>query len=114
MALFTVITVNVRGLRDMGKRGGVFQYLSCVSFQVCFLQEVHLRDMGDVPVFSKEWAKGESRWGMGGCTPLGWGFCLGIGTFVWCFFPSVIQGRVLVVDADWKGGEVSFEHLCTC
>lgn len=63
MVSFTIVTVNVRGLRDKGKRGGVFQYLSSVPLQVCFLQEVHLRDMGDVSVFTRGWAKGESRWG---------------------------------------------------
>ena len=46
MSLFSVLTVNVRGMRNGGKRGCVFQYLSQVSFQVCFLQEVHLRDGG--------------------------------------------------------------------
>ena len=66
MSLFSVLTVNVRGMRNGGKRGCVFQYLSQVSFQVCFLQEVHLRDGGDVGVFSGGWLKGESRWGVGG------------------------------------------------
>lgn len=45
----------------MGERGGIFQYLSQVSFQVCFLQEVHLRDGGDVQDFSGHWIKSESR-----------------------------------------------------
>lgn len=93
MALFTVITVNVRGLRDMGKRGGVFQYLSCVSFQVCFLQEVHLRDMGDVPVFSKEWAKGESRWGIGGVHSSGVGILFGDRDFCVVFFSFCHTGE---------------------
>lgn len=111
MALFTVITVNVRGLRDMGKRGGVFQYLSCVSFQVCFLQEVHLRDMGDVPVFSKEWAKGESRWGIGGVHSSGVGILFGDRDFCVVGSFSVIQGRVLVVDADWRGAKFRFINI---
>lgn len=64
-------------MRDGGKRGGIFQYLTQVSLQVCFLQEVHLRDGEDVRVFSDGWKKGESIWGVGGVHSSGVGILFG-------------------------------------
>ena len=103
MSLFSVLTLNVRGMRNGGKRGSVFQYLSQVSFQVCFIQEVHLRDGGDVGVFSGGWLKGESRWGVGGVHSSGVGVLFGDQDFHVSGSFSVVQGRVLVVDAEWRG-----------
>lgn len=102
MALFNIITVNVRGVRNKVKRGGVFSFLSCLNFDVCLLQEVHLRDGDDVRRFSKEWVRGESRWGIGGVHSTGVGILFGGREFkiVNCF--SVVQGRVLLVDFVWR------------
>ena len=75
--LFSVGTYNVRGLRNPLKRRAVFDFLSSQRLLICFLQEVHLKDRGDVVRFSREWGWGESVWSVG--DPLGWGFCLGAG-----------------------------------
>lgn len=103
MVLLNIITVNVRGLRDTVKRGGVFAYLSTLRFDLCLMQEVHLRDAQDIKKFTKEWGKGESRWGVGGVHSTGVGILFGRREFKieQCF--SVVQGRVLLVDFVWKG-----------
>ena len=90
-----MVTVNVRVMRDKGKRGGIFHYLAQVPFQVCFLQEVHLKDGGDVRVFSDGWKRGDSRSGVG--------ILFGDRDFHVSGSFSVVQGRALVVDADWRG-----------
>ena len=70
-----IVTVNVRGMRNFVKRGAVFDYLSTLSFHVCLLQEVHLKDREDVKLFSEEWKGGQSRWGVGGVHSSGcWDF----------------------------------------
>lgn len=98
MDKITFVSLNVRGLRDRIKRRAVFSYLEGVGFDFCFLQEVHLRDGGDVVRFKREWDKGESVWGIGGVHSSGVGILFGNrevkveDTFV------VMQGRVLGVD----------------
>ena len=95
---FTFVSLNVRGLRDFVKRRAVFSYLEGVGFDFCFLQEVHLRDGGDVSRFKREWDKGESVWGIGGVHSSGVGILCGHrevkeeDSFV------VMQGRVIGVD----------------
>ena len=97
-----LFSLNVRGLRDFVKRRAVFSFLEGVGFDVCFLQEVHLRDGGDVVRFKREWDKGESVWGIGGVHSTGVGILFGNremkveGTFV------VMQGRVLGVDVTFR------------
>lgn len=77
MANIQIMTMNVRGLRDTVKRTAVFSCLSNICFTFCFLQEVHLRDGGDVEQFKKEWVKGKSVWRVS--THQGLGSCLGLG-----------------------------------
>lgn len=103
MALFSVVTINVRGMRNIVKRASVFQYLLQTPLHVCFLQEVHLKDGGDVREFSEGWLKGESRWGVGGVHSSGVGILFGNKDFQVRDSFSVVQGRVLVVDALWRG-----------
>ncbi|CAB1347335.1 unnamed protein product [Coregonus sp. 'balchen'] len=81
---------SIRGIREDVKRRAVLGYLEGVGFDVCFIQEVHIRDSGDVIRFKREWDKGESVWGMGGCTHRG--EVKVEGTLVG------MQGRVLGVD----------------
>lgn len=98
MANIQIMTMNVRGLRDTVKRTAVFSCLSNICFTFCFLQEVHLRDGGDVEQFKKEWVKGKSVWSVGGVHSSGVGILFGTrevkveGTYV------AMQGRVLGVD----------------
>lgn len=44
----------------------VYEFLLFYNFDVCLLQEVHLKDEGDVAVFTEEWRGGESAWSIGG------------------------------------------------
>ena len=103
MSSLHIISLNVRGLRNKAKREVVFSHLCSISFSLCLLQEVHLKDEEDVKLFSKEWTKGDSRWSIGGVHSSGVGTLSGnqevhfVGSF------SVVQGRVLVTDIDWKG-----------
>ena len=79
MGTLKVASVNVRGLRDALKRRAVFEFLSNLRFDIFLLQEVHLRDGGDIKAFSAGWKWGDSRWGS---ILLGWGFCLRGGIFI--------------------------------
>ena len=90
-------------MRDKGKRGGIFYYLAQVRFQVCFLQEVHLKDGGDVRIFSEGWKRGDTRWVVVGVHSSGLGILFGERDFHVSGSFSVVQGRALVVDADWRG-----------
>jgi len=68
---FDVLTLNVRGMRNTVKRRTVF--LGTLHVAIVFLQEVHLRDMGDVGMFSREWTKGDSVWSVWGVHSTGVG-----------------------------------------
>lgn len=41
---FSVVTVNVRGMRDTFKRRLVFDYIGSLNAYFSLLQEVHVRD----------------------------------------------------------------------
>ena len=98
-----IVTVNVRGMRNFVKRGAVFDYLSTLSFHVCLLQEVHLKDREDVKLFSEEWKGGQSRWGVGGVHSSGVGILFKGWDFDVEQVFSFVQGRVLGVDFKWRG-----------
>ncbi len=55
---FKVVTLNVRGLRDREKRAAIFLSLALMPFNICFLQECHLRDEMDFKKFSRDWTGG--------------------------------------------------------
>lgn len=57
--------LNVRGLRNARKRKIVFEFLLSCYFDICLVQEVHLRDERDAALFSEEWRGGEARWSGG-------------------------------------------------
>ena len=46
MTALTIMTVNVRGLRNALKRRAVFDFLGKNKFDICLLQEAHLKDGG--------------------------------------------------------------------
>lgn len=68
MGKFRIITLNVRGLKNARKRKMVYEFLLHYNFDVCLLQEVHLKDEGDIDLFTEEWRGGESAWSIGGGT----------------------------------------------
>ena len=104
-------TCNVRGLGNAGKRGGVFNFLSLQNCSVVFLQEVHLRTEEDCTRFASEWGGGASFWSVGGVHSSGVGILLGSRDFVVVGKVSFVQGRVLVVDADWGGVKWRFVNV---
>lgn len=61
MADFKIMTMNVRGLQNPTKTAVVSSYLATFVFDICLLQEGHLKDDSDILLFSREWVKGESR-----------------------------------------------------
>ena len=93
MTELKIMSVNVRGLRSKGKRGAVFAHLSLLDFQVCLLQEVHLKDGDDCKRFSKEWGRGESRWGVGGVHSTGVGVLFGGRDFKIIHCLSAVKGQ---------------------
>uniref|UniRef100_W5MP57 Endonuclease/exonuclease/phosphatase domain-containing protein n=1 Tax=Lepisosteus oculatus TaxID=7918 RepID=W5MP57_LEPOC len=70
---FSIATVNVRGLRERNKRVAVFKELARRRFDICFLQEVHMKDSTDVGTFKREWSFGHSWWSVGGVNSSGVG-----------------------------------------
>jgi len=98
---FDVLTLNVRGMRNTVKRRTVFDFLGTLHVAIVFLQEVHLRDMGDVGMFSREWTKGDSVWSVGGVHSTGVGI-------LFCFKEIRVedvfvidQGRAIGADIVW-------------
>ncbi|KAI4890805.1 hypothetical protein NFI96_030933, partial [Prochilodus magdalenae] len=100
---FTVLTINVRGLRNATKRTAVFQDLASTSPTICCLQEVHLRDQWDEALFSQQWRRGMAYWSVGGVHSTGVGILLGDRTFEKVSPFTIIQGRALGLDATWRG-----------
>ncbi|CAB1330918.1 unnamed protein product [Coregonus sp. 'balchen'] len=80
---------NIRGIREDVKRRAVLGYLEGVGFDVCFIQEVHLRDSGDVIRFKREWDKGES-------------LAAGRREMVDCLAPLCATNRHLVIGGDFN------------
>lgn len=93
-----IITINVRGLRNTVKRAAVFLSLMSMNFNICFLQECHLRDAEDIETFTKEWKGGYSFWGVGNVFSNGVGILMkGDGWEIENVL-SVVPGRVLYLD----------------
>ena len=103
MADFTILTINVRGLRNATKRTAVFQDLASTSPTICCLQEVHLRDQWDEALFSEQWRRGMAYWSVGGVHSTGVGILLGDRTFEKVSPFTIAQGRALGLDATWRG-----------
>ncbi|KAI4900111.1 hypothetical protein NFI96_030423, partial [Prochilodus magdalenae] len=78
----TILTMNVRGLRNPIKRSAVFHDLATTSSTICCLQEVHLRDQRDEALFSQQWKGGRAHWSVGGVHSTGVGILLGDHSFV--------------------------------
>ena len=96
--MFTVLTVNVRGLRDPIKRAAFFSSLASMRGDIFLLQEVHLRDKDDVRIFSQEWTGGPSRWSVGSVHSNGVGILFKGQAFSIEEVMTVVAGRIIVVD----------------
>lgn len=81
----------------------VYEFLLFYNFDVCLLQEVHLKDEGDVAVFTEEWRGGESAWSIGGVHGTGVGVLCGNQSVQIKESYTIIQGRVMVVDVEKNG-----------
>lgn len=103
MGKIRIITLNVRGLKNAQKRQMVYEFLLFYNFDVCLLQEVHLKDEGDVAVFTEEWRGGESAWSIGGVHGTGVGVLCGNKSIQIKESYTIIQGRVMVVDVEKSG-----------
>lgn len=101
MDFFKVLSLNVRGMRDPVKRRVVFDYVGHLRADICFLQEVHLRDIKDKRIFSSEWRKGPSVWSVGGVHSTGVGILFGIKEIKVEEVVVISQGRVLGADILW-------------
>lgn len=58
-------------------RRAVFDFIATFKCTISFLQEVHLRDWGDVNLFSRERDRGVSSWSVGGVRSSGVGILFG-------------------------------------
>lgn len=91
------------------RRTAIFLSLKMSPWDVCFLQECHLKDKNDVSVFSAGWEMGPSFWGVGNVNADG----VGILFYSWDFVIEsaivIIPGRVVVVDVRWRG--ISFRFV---
>lgn len=109
MACLRMATLNARGLRGLQRRTSVFLSLKISNFDVCFLQECHLQGKEDCDHFSASWEVGPSCWSAGNVKADG----VGILFYSWDFqleiLSVLIPGRILVVDARWRG--VAFRFI---
>lgn len=103
MGEIRIITLNVRGLKSAQKRKIVYEFLLSYNFDVCLVQEAHLRDERDVALFTEEWKGGEASWSIGGVHGTGVGVLCGDKDIRIIESFTVIQGRVMVVDIDKNG-----------
>lgn len=103
MGKFRIITLNVRGLKNARKRKMVYEFLLHYNFDVCLLKEVHLKDEGDIDLFTEEWRGGESAWSIGGVHGTGVGVLCGNKSIRIKESYTLIQGRVMVVDVEKSG-----------
>lgn len=102
MTRISVVSANVRGLRDPVKRATVF-LLAGMHGDIFLLQEVHLRDEEDAAAFTREWTWGPTVWSVGsvhasGIGILFKGFAFGVSEVV-----SIMVGRVVYVDLCYQG-----------
>lgn len=96
--MFNVLSVNARGLRDTVKRTSLFFSLKALDFQVCFLQECHLKNTEDIKRFSKDWKAGASVWSIGNVHSDGVGIIFKDTGFVIEEERIIIPGRLVYVD----------------
>lgn len=106
MGTFNVLSLNVRGMRDSVKRRVVFDFVDSLRVSICFLQEVHLRDKGDVGNFSREWTKGDSVWSVGGVHSTGVGILFGVKEIKVDDVFVIVQGRIMGADITWGTGKL--------
>lgn len=101
MASFKVLSLNTRGMRNIVKRRTVFDFVNTLQADICFLQEVHLRDAGDIQTFAKEWTKGDSVWSVGGVHATGVGILFGSKEIMVEASFVIVQGRIMGTDVTW-------------
>ncbi len=111
MVCLRVASLNARGMKMLQRRTSIYLSLKMSIFDVCFLQECHLQGSEDVSVFSAGWEVGPSCWGVGNVKADG----VGILFYSWEFIIEsanvMIPGRVLVVDARWRGVALRFVNV---
>jgi len=61
---YSIITINVNGLRDKGKRLKLFHYFENKRYDIIFVQETHCGSDDDVVLWSSQW-QGKSIWNNG-------------------------------------------------
>ena len=64
MVAFSIVSLNVDGIRDDDKRARIFEYLKFMKHDFFLLQETHVQTE-DVEAWSAEWGRGmllESWW----------------------------------------------------
>ena len=101
MAVVKMLSLNVRGMRDTCKRRVVYDFVDHLHVDICLLQEVHLRDIGDVAKFSREWTKGDSIWSVGGVHSTGVGILFGVKEIRVEDVFTIVQGRIMGADITW-------------
>ena len=85
-------------------------FLGRLNFTVCFVQEVHLRDRGDVVGFTREWGRGGAVWSVGGVHSSGVGILFGGGGVRVEGSFMISQGRA--VGADICVGDLKLRVIC--
>lgn len=103
------VSLNVRGLRDAGKRSALFFSLLSMDFEVAFLQECHLKSEEDTITFTKEWTSGVSYWSIGNVHSDGLGIVFKNNGFMIENYVSLVPGRLQCLDARW--GEYRFRFI---
>ena len=61
---YSIVTINVNGLRDKGKRLKLFHYFEKKKYDIIFAQETHCGSDDEVVLWSNQWS-GKSIWNNG-------------------------------------------------
>jgi exonuclease III len=109
MAIPSVITLNVHGLMDDGKRSRFFQFCRTHSFDVVFIQETHLSNFTLMEQWTKEWGA-KAFWSFGTNHSKGVGILLSKRTlFKVLGFYHDFDGRLVSVSV--KVGDEFFKFI---
>ncbi|KAJ1212636.1 hypothetical protein NDU88_000291 [Pleurodeles waltl] len=103
----SLLTLNVRSVKDQVRRVGTLSFLAAQNHDVCFLQECGIPYAQSYSQLERQWTHGPSFWSGGNdCKSSGVAILIKGRHFTTDRVTEQVNGRVLVVDGSWSGEPV--------
>ncbi|KAJ1129654.1 hypothetical protein NDU88_008020 [Pleurodeles waltl] len=103
----SLLTLNVRSVKDQVRRVGTLSFLAAQNHDVCFLQECGIPYAQSNSQLERQWTHGPSFWSGGNdCKSSGVAILIKGRHFTTDRVTEQVNGRVLVVDGSWSGEPV--------